>query len=354
MVLTRTVGIVGTLVWDRLIGPTSHETTSDVVAEGGAASVTAVEHWGGIAYGLAAAAAALPDEWRIRPIVKVGRDMSERAQALWAEIPRLDETGLTVVDAPNNRVELRYHSAADRVERLTGGVPGWEWPELFPLVADLDALLINFISGYEMTLDTALQLRSGFAGPIHADLHSLFLGRDDDGTRRPRVLDDYGEWSSCFDIVQMNEDEAGLTRPTEERGAVGSPGGAEDGSTGRIDRAIDTALDSGPRLAVVTRGASGVVWRAVDGVPHDPTMWSDFDPPKGRARAASRTVTIRAQRSGDPTGCGDVWGATMFSRLLAGDGPENSIDMANRLAARNIEHRGAEGLYDILRSEVRP
>ena len=234
---------------------------------------------------------------------------------------------------------------ADRVEHLTGGVPGWEWPELSPLVEDVDAVLINFISGYEMTLGTTLQLRREFAGPIHADLHSLFLGSDDDGTRRPSELEEYEAWASCFDVVQMNEDEASLAMSMDD--------GDHSAIDRRIDCAIDAALGSGARLVVVTRGAAGVVWRAAKGVPYDPAAWSGFSPPEGEGRGASRSVTIRPRPGGDPTGCGDVWGATMFSRLLAGDGPEVSIDMANRLAARNTEHRGAEGLYDILRSEVR-
>ena len=47
---------------------------------------------------------------------------------------------------------------------------------------------------------------------------------------------------------------------------------------------------------------------------------------------------------GDPTGCGDVWGATFFARLLAGDALEAAMWEANRLAARNVSHRGARGL----------
>ena len=53
---------------------------------------------------------------------------------------------------PNNRVELRYQSAERRSEVLTGGVPPWTWIGLTPLLRDLDALYVNFISGMEMDL----------------------------------------------------------------------------------------------------------------------------------------------------------------------------------------------------------
>ena len=51
---------------------------------------------------------------------------------------------------------------------------------------------------------------------------------------------------------------------------------------------------------------------------------------------------------GDPTGCGDVWGATLFSRLLAGDDLEDAMRTANGYAARNVAHMGARGLTDHL------
>ena len=48
---------------------------------------------------------------------------------------------------------------------------------------------------------------------------------------------------------------------------------------------------------------------------------------------------------GDPTGCGDVWGATFFCRLLAGDPLKTAMLTANRMAARNVQYRGATGLH---------
>jgi sugar/nucleoside kinase (ribokinase family) len=68
-----------------------------------------------------------------------------------------------------------------------------------------------------------------------------------------------------------------------------------------------------------------------------------------------RTALVPPERvldGGDPTGCGDVWGATYFSRLLAGDNLDAAILAAHRAAARNAEHRGATGLADHLRGTI--
>ena len=62
-------------------------------------------------------------------------------------------------------------------------------------------------------------------------------------------------------------------------------------------------------------------------------------PPAGAPRPGQVVRTARLAPTegpaltGDPTGCGDVFGATLFARLLAGDALEPSIHEANRMAA---------------------
>ena len=57
-------------------------------------------------------------------------------------------------------------------------------------------------------------------------------------------------------------------------------------------------------------------------------------------------------RKGDPTGCGDVWGATAFARLLAGDALEDAISKANELAAQNVGQLGARNLFNHLEGKL--
>jgi sugar/nucleoside kinase (ribokinase family) len=87
------------------------------------------------------------------------------------------------------------------------------------------------------------------------------------------------------------------------------------------------------------------------------------DLPRGAAERTGTTAPARslelppdAVRDGahvDPTGCGDVWGATAFARLLAGDPLEAALRAANRAAGRSAEHRGVEGLVAHLASASR-
>jgi hypothetical protein len=309
------VGIIGSLVWDLIYGRDS--------------MAPPAEEWGGIAYALASLDASLPPDWELVPLIKVGRDLAPRAQDLMRELVRLAPgTRCIEVPAPNNRVVLHYQSSERRCERMSGGVPAWTWPELGPMVRDLDAIYLNFISGFELVLGTAQALRQGFRGPIYADLHSLFLGMQHDGIRVLRPLSDATAWFACFDVIQLNEDEMRQLSPDP------------------LSLSAE-ALGAGVGLLLVTLGPRGVAYVAA------PEAVGRYG---GRAvgGAAVRSALIPAPRveTLDPTGCGDVFGAAAFARLLAGDPLESALRHANEMAARNAAFRGAGGLARHLRGEL--
>jgi sugar/nucleoside kinase (ribokinase family) len=123
-----------------------------------------------------------------------------------------------------------------------------------------------------------------------------------------------------------------------------------------------TALGVGVRCLSVTLGSRGVVYFA----PADFDRLADLGSPGpphtlGPSQSPVRTALVPAVppptalgETGDPTGCGDVWGATYFSRLLAGDKLADAMQAAVVAAARNVGHRGATGLAHHLRGELSP
>lgn len=317
----KRLGVVGTFVWDTIHGRAPHGEP--------------VEEWGGIAYALSALDAALPDGWEIVPLIKVGHDLADRAREFTATLGHMaNDAALIEVPYPNNRVELRYETNERRAERLSGGVPGWSWLGLKPLLQGLDALYINFISGWELDLETARLLRQHFRGPIYCDLHMMVMAVRPDGWREIEPLAHVAEWCSCFDILQVNEDEAGAM--ASEPMALAA-----------------TALGANVRALLVTLAGRGVVYFAAPGFERMADLSTPA--PLGAVTGPVRTELIPQPSNvgdGDPTGCGDVWGATNFSRLLAGDKLVDALRAAHRAAARNVEHRGATGLARHLRGEL--
>lgn len=314
------VGVIGTFVWD--------------VIHGREPGAVPVQEWGGITYSLGALDAALPAEWEIVPVMKIGQDLAEKARAYLRTLRRIaPDAALVEVPYPNNRVELRYFSDERRTETLTGGFPGWNWPALAPLIDTLrlDALYVNFLSGWEMDLETTQQLRRSFPGPMYADLHMLVMAVQADGLRVPRPLSHVREWCGCFDVLQVNEDELQMLAPDPMGLAA-------------------TAMHAGAHALMVTLGRKGAVYFAEQGF----DVLRDRSAPRP-AGAPVRTQLVPAEtvlQPLDPTGCGDVWGATCFARLLAGDNLEGAIRAAHRAAARNVERRGATGLADHLRGTL--
>jgi hypothetical protein len=319
----KRLGVIGSFVWDVIHGRQPHS--------------AAVEEWGGITYSLGALDAALPADWEIVPIMKIGSDLAVRARQYLAGLRRLaKDAALVEVPYPNNRVELRYFSDERRTEVLSGGVPGWTWLALKPLIdaGHLDALYVNFLSGWELDLATARDLRRHFRGPMYADLHMLVMAVQPDGLRVPKPLSHVREWCGCFDLLQANEDEIQMMAPDSMALAA-------------------TAMHAGAKSLAVTLGPRGAVYFAAPGF----NRLRDLDPARGPSASVApvRTELIPAESVAsplDPTGCGDVWGATYFSRLLAGDMLGEAIRAAHRAAARNVEHRGASGLADHLRGKL--
>ena len=328
MTRKRRVGVIGSIVWDVIYGRDQRSSP--------------VEEWGGITYALGGLDAALPDDWEIVPIIKVGDDLAAGATHFLSTLRHLAPDARPIaVPYPNNRVELRYYTDERRSEIMRGGVPAWTWAGLKPVLdgARLDALYINFLSGWELDLETTTLIRQHFAGPVYCDLHMLAWAVQPDGLRTLRPISNVREWCGCFDVLQVNEDEMRMLAPDPMALAA-------------------TALHAGVRCLVVTLSKRGAVYFAA----------ADFErldvEPRGKRRPfESLAADVRPMRSaivpseqvidgGDPTGCGDVWGATYFSRLLAGDNFGDAILAAHRAAARNVGHRGASGLSDYLRGTI--
>ncbi|MFN8571034.1 MAG: carbohydrate kinase family protein [Gemmatimonadaceae bacterium] len=319
----KKVGVLGSFVWD--------------VIHGRDVRTLPVEEWGGITYALAAFDAALPDNWQIVPISKVGHDRARQAREFLTSLRHLAPgTGAIEVDARTNQVELRYANAERRTETLSGGVPMWTWPALQPLLQGLDALYINLISGFELDVETAQLIRQHFKGPIYGDLHSLMLAIQPDGLRTLRPLPNASEWCACVDVVQVNEDE--MTMMASDPLSLAA-----------------TAIARGVQQLVVTLGSRGLVYVNAPGFERvtDRATWQRLAGVGGTIATALVPPPARAVKTeGDPTGCGDVFGATYYSRLLAGDMFSQALHVALSAAVRNVDFRGARGLAAYLRGEL--
>ena len=77
-------------------------------------------------------------------------------------------------------------------------------------VSDLnqfDGILINMITGFDITIEQLNQIRHNFSCLIFMDVHTLSRGLSDDYKREFRLIPDFKTWAACLDIIQVNQNE---------------------------------------------------------------------------------------------------------------------------------------------------
>lgn len=303
----RVLAVLGSLVFDTL-----HRWPPDQPP---------VEAWGGVGHALAALEVALADGWTQRLLVKVGGDMAAEAEALRREWARTCASSgfVAVGGVRTNRVTIRYHGPEERDEVQLAEMPPWTGEAVLERLVGVEALYLNFASGFELPLEEAERVRAGFAGGIYLDLHSLNLGIEPDGHRYLRRPPDLARWLACADVAHFNLAEAALVGPAPTA-------------------ALEAASAVGLGAVVVTSGVDGA------------TIWTQPGWRFGRRGVAGRTFephhlpALDPEGATDPTGCGDVFGAAMAARLAAGDAPLEALRAATTLASAAARWSGAGGL----------
>ncbi|PJA97739.1 MAG: hypothetical protein CO128_10995, partial [Ignavibacteriales bacterium CG_4_9_14_3_um_filter_30_11] len=70
-----------------------------------------------------------------------------------------------------------------------------------------DAILLNMITGFDITLNQLKNVRKNFNGPIYFDVHSMARRVGQNMKREFRTITDFSEWAENVDIIQANENE---------------------------------------------------------------------------------------------------------------------------------------------------
>lgn len=273
-----------------------------------------VRGYGGIYYAVATLAALAEPTDRVIPVFGVNKaDYVPLIEHL-SLFPNVDTSAVFKHDEPTNTVHLYYKDAAQRIECSKNIAQPIPYEKIRRRLA-VDGVLVNMISGFDITVDTLDHIRMAIRSqniPLHFDYHSLTLGINENYERFRRPVSDWRRWVFMTDIVQMNEEEVGglsVEKLTEEQ-------------------TVGHLLTLSVKGVVITRGERGA------------TVY--YNHHKRVARNDIEGVNVHTVR--DVTGCGDVFGAafhyefTKTSDLLA------SAQFANRIAARKAQLAGSDSL----------
>jgi sugar/nucleoside kinase (ribokinase family) len=298
------VTVIGTINRDTIVFPSGRKT----------------ESFGGILYNVSALSGLGEKGLEIYPVCNVGYDVHHQVKEILGGYDNVKLDGVRKVRRKNNHARLQIDQEGERWEVLRNRVPVLDFPQVEPLL-DSDAILVNFISGFDINLSTLKRIRRSTAALIFMDVHSLTLGIRKDGRRFFRSPRDWREYSKQADLVQTNMAELSVLA------------GRTLQSVGEIRDSAKYVLSLGPSALLVTMGREGavMVYR------HGKTC---------RLRKASG---IRVRGFEDATGAGDAFSAGFLACYLRTKNLTRSLDFANRVAAQTCKTSGVEGMAALVR-----
>ena len=273
-----------------------------------------IESYGGILYNVTALAALVPEDVTLYPICNLGEDVQEPVSRKMAHFQNIDTSGIRIVHQKNNHAVLRYTSPNDRIEYLENRVPPLTFEQI-ECALNCDFILINFISGSDITLTTLKQLRKKFSQNIFIDIHSLTLHIGNDGRRHPKRPEKWLEWVQQADILQLNRNEAVLLL------------GRESQDQSSLITFAKELVTIGPNVVLITLAERG----SIVGFQRGTEVICEWCP------ASHVSIT-------DATGCGDTFSAGFIVEYIRSGDPTAANQFANRVAGINCTLRGLEEL----------
>ncbi len=172
-----------------------------------------------------------------------------------------------------------------------------------------DGILINMITGHDITQAQLEEIRKVFNGKIYFDLHSLSRGFDKNGKRVHMQIPHSEDWLKCIDILQCNEIELYTIFNFDNELKI-----------------INAIFQQGVKTIIVTRGAKGsTLYHKQDN--------SDF--------IVTNKDGLKVN-SINHVGCGDIFGAVFFYNYILFDDYERALESANKAAGKSTEFSSFE------------
>jgi len=240
-----------------------------------------------------------------------GEALRPDVEALIADWPLLDRTGLKYVPGPGNRVLLRYSERArEREEILESIVPSLDPGPALAALPELEFLVMVFNSGFDIFLQDWRSIVARASCPIWLDIHSLALEPRVGTHRDYRSVPDWPDWVKGAAYLQANRQEVGCLMGHPERWA----------NEEEIQSFFAQAFATGVRAVFVTMGKDGVLAAT-----------------PGEVRRIPAPI---ASAVADATGCGDVFAAAAIERLLRGEPVFRAVEAGVALATRAVAVSG--------------
>lgn len=270
--------------------------------------------YGGILYNMVSLAQLLGQGYDIYAFANVGRDCIAAIQNIVVDYHNIKTDFINIVNSQANDCQLFYLDQRQKKEILKGGVPPLRFGDIKPSLS-CDLIMVNFISGKDIGLQTLEKIRAEYKGTIYIDIHSLTLGIKDDGQRYLRRPHNWQRYAACADYLQMNAAEFELLAGIGPSHSI-------------LNTFFKIYGGKRPKALIVTAGSEGTFITSVE-----------------KSAIKSRFIeSPKVDDSLDTTGCGDVFGASFMAAILRGHNLDKAVQIANDRAAQKCYTCGIEKL----------
>ena len=175
----------------------------------------------------------------------------------------------------------------------------------FSNLKSFDGILINMITGFDITLDQLVQIRNNYSGLIYIDIHTLSRGLAEDFKREFRLIPDFESWAKCLDIIQVNQNE--LYTLSHKKNEL---------------EIVDEIFGFGVTVLCVTKGELGA------------RVYF-----KNQNEIASYFVAARKINNPNIIGCGDVFGSSFFYSYIRNKNAIDSLTKAVLKSEQFVENK---------------
>jgi sugar/nucleoside kinase (ribokinase family) len=292
------IAVIGTINKDTILFPDGKKT----------------ESFGGILYNILSLSYLGREGIEIYPVCNLGYDVYSQVISRLKNCNNVELGGIKKVNCKNNHAFLSINQENQREEILKNRVPPLSFSQIKPFLK-ADVILVNFISGFDLSLETLKKIQKNTDSLIFIDAHSLTLGFDPAFGGGKRYFDapkNWREWIKQANLVQMSLPEM---KELAKRNLK---------SYQEIKEFGKYILNLGPKAVLVTLGEEGSLLI--------------FD---GKVR---RFESLKVRRFKDATGCGDVFSAGFLICYMHTKNLIKSVNFANYVAAAKCKISGVEGM----------
>jgi len=209
------------------------------------------------------------------------------------------------------QVELVLNNEGEREENCSSIPSNLDVPLIG--LDKFDGILINMISGNDLSLTQMKELRKNYKGLIYFDVHTFSRGVDKNLKRFFRRIEDFDEWAKCIDILQANETELKtLSDQTTEKTIV------------------EELFSFGIKQVIITRSERG----ATVIIKENNTM-KEFHKDAFKVKSINKV------------GCGDIFGSVYFYNYIKNKNIPVALEYANHFAGIATTYSDVKSLLNL-------